>query len=242
VRYHILHGRRHQLVLCHWLNSPANAADVALMVHPSVIVIFEGSQQYTQGFREQLQTQLLSRLCSAPNDCDWTNDELSDITLTDDKVYKHATICFNYTTYNFRRASDTVNPCTHADIMVRAPEDKEHLYWYGRVIGIYHAYVSLRGGAAVPMDFLHVRWFGIDWDYDTPKQLLRIGFHNWDIAPDEAFGFVNPADVIRLVHLIPAFVKEQTLALLPGMSLARRNNGQVRDDWTWDWLFYYIAL
>lgn len=54
----------------------------------------------------------------------------------------------NYTTYDMRRAQDSLNPRVpgHADIMVLSPENEDenndpHPYWYARIIGIFHAHV-----------------------------------------------------------------------------------------------------
>ena len=72
-------------------------------------------------------------------------------------------------TYDLRRDQDSVNPRTHADIMVTAHEDESanvpHPYWYARAIGIFHANVALQGGDTPPkrMDFLWVHWFGRDY-------------------------------------------------------------------------------
>jgi hypothetical protein len=172
----------------------------------------------------------------------YSPEDLSDITFTDDRIYEHSIIRFNYTTYDMRRASDSVNPRNHADVMVRAPEEEDHPYYYGRVIGVYHANVSYRGGPPELMDFLHVRWFGIDWEYSAAKRLPRIGFFDWDLEPHEAFGFVNPADVVRGVHLVPAFAAGMTSRLLPNPSLARRNNGPSVADWTNDWAYFYVNM
>jgi hypothetical protein len=140
-----------------------------------------------------------------------------------------------------RRASDSVNPCTHADIAVRAPEEEGHPFYYGRVIGIYHANVLYRGSPAGAMDFLHVRWLGIDWDYPTAKRLPRVGFFDWDLEPHQAFGFVDPRNVVRGVHLIPAFAAGTTSTLLPKPSIARRNNGPTVDI-DEDWSYYYVNM
>jgi len=42
-----------------------------------------------------------------------------------------------------RREQDSLNPRTHANIMVLSPEDdpSAHPYWYARIIGIYHTLV-----------------------------------------------------------------------------------------------------
>ena len=78
----------------------------------------------------------------------------------------------NYTTYDLRRAQDSLNSQTHADLMVLSHEDEsegqsEHPYWYAHIIGIFHAMVyhtEPRSRSSEPqhMEFLFVCWFG--WD------------------------------------------------------------------------------
>lgn len=97
------------------------------------------------------------------------------------------------------------------------PGDNPHPYWYARVIGIFHANVLRREDDSPPkrMDFLWVRWFGRDLDHRAgwrTRRLHRIGFIS---SPDPAsFGFLDPALVIRAVHLIPAFHLGRTTAYL----------------------------
>ena len=54
----------------------------------------------------------------------------------------HKTLCVNYTTYNVQRAQDSLNPCTHADLIVLSQEDEDnsdnHPYWYARLLSIFH--------------------------------------------------------------------------------------------------------
>ena len=49
----------------------------------------------------------------------------------------------NYTTYNMRREQDSLNLCTHANVMVLSQEKEPdaHPYWYACIIGIYHTLV-----------------------------------------------------------------------------------------------------
>ena len=54
------------------------------------------------------------------------------------------------------------------------------------------------------MEFLFVRWFSLDTEDSErggwkAKKLHQIGF----VEGDAAFGFVDPSDVIRAIHLIP---------------------------------------
>ena len=61
-------------------------------------------------------------------------------------------------------------------------------------------------------------------------QLPKIGFV--ESSDDYAFGFLNPAQAIRGMHVIPAFSEGRTSALLPTTnSLARVLNPEEIDDW-----------
>ena len=85
------------------------------------------------------------------------------------------------------------------------------------------------------MEFLFVRWFGLDYEKLgglKAKKLHQIGF----IEGDAAFGFVDPADVIRAVHLIPHFTQGWTKDML-GPSIARSILD--KDE---DWVRYYINM
>ena len=132
-----------------------------------------------------------------------------------------------------RWARDSINPCTHPNIMLLSGEDcvdsEPHPYWYARVLGIYHAEVCHDHPNAVSSDvqvleFLWVRWLGQDADHNTGSighHLYRVGFVPDDLIdlddPSEAsgaFGFIDPAEVIWGVHLIPAFAYGKTDGLL----------------------------
>jgi len=129
--------------------------------------------------------------------------------------------------------------------MVHAQDDPSspqyHPFWYARVIGIFDVDVRWIGddGVVEPrqkMYFLWVQWFGRDSTYRSGvggQRLDRVGFIH-DEDDTEPFGFVDPACVIRAVHLIPAFEHGHTAELL-GPSIGRRDNTQ-----TEDWCFYYV--
>ncbi len=149
-----------------------------------------------------------------------------------------------------RRDQDSINPRTHADIMVFSPEEDiesdnpalAHPYWYGRVVGIFHAKVRYTGpGSTTPeaqdMEFLWVRWFGRDLSapggFDK-RRLHRVGFIDGD--KPGAFGFVDPQMVIRSVHLIPAYHYGRTDTKL-GPSLVRQPSENHED-----WELYYVNM
>jgi hypothetical protein len=168
------------------------------------------------------------------------------VTFVGNRIYRHKVIRINHTTYDGRRNQDSLNPRTHADFMVLAHEDDTddssnmHPYWYGRIIGVFHACVKHTGPASKTSDsqqvnFLWVRWFGRDLTYRSgfkAKRLPRIGF----IDSSDAFGFVDPREVIRGVHLIPAFAYGKTSDLL-SHSIAR--NPREKD---LDWNYYYVNM
>jgi hypothetical protein len=143
-----------------------------------------------------------------------------------------------------RRSQDSINPRTHPDIMTLSHEDdgeasESHPYWYGRVIGIFHTEVRHVGPLSLSsdpkrMDFLWVRWFDRDLSHHAgweARRLHRVGF----VEGRGAFGFLDPADVIRGVHMIPAFAYGTTSEFL-GPSLARQ-----RSENDEDWVYYYIS-
>ena len=80
-----------------------------------------------------------------------------------------------------------------------------------------------------------MRWFSLDTEevggWET-KKLHQVGFADGD----GAFGFVDPADVVHAVHLIPRFLEGRTKDLL-GPSIARSD--QEKDE---DWVRYYINM
>jgi hypothetical protein len=134
--------------------------------------------------------------------------------------------------------------------MVLSPENEEenedpHPYWYARILGIYHVNVRYIGPNRTishepqRMEFLFVRWFGRD---PTPrpgwktKRLFCLGFVPGN--DETAFGFINPAQVIRSVHLIPAFAWGHTTKYIPQKSVIARGTNEPDDDWQ----SYYVAM
>ena len=60
-----------------------------------------------------------------------------------------------------------------------------------------------------------------------------------------AFGFLDPAQVIRAVHLIPAFHSGRREDLLQGPSIARKyqedeDNKRLREQS--DWAYFYVGM
>lgn len=111
-----------------------------------------------------------------------------------------------------------------------------HPYWYARVIGIFHAEASyhdpngsLEDSRPFNISFLWVRWYGFDGKHRSGFKAKRphwVGFvHGED---PEAFGFLDPSDVIRAIHLVPVYRLGQTPDFLPP-SISRRPNEHDKD-------------
>lgn len=124
----------------------------------------------------------------------------------------------NYTTYDIRRAQDTINVNSERrDIMVLSNSnssstdgsDESSVFVYARVLGICHVNV-IQTGIATPdytpqrFNFLWVRWFKrVSPGSWRAHRLERISFP--PMADESSFGFLDPNDVVRACHVIPAF-------------------------------------
>lgn len=120
-----------------------------------------------------------------------------------------------------------------------------HPYWYAHVIDIFHARVRHIGprsksSEVQQIEFLFVRWFRPDrsmvggW---AAERLHRVEFLNEANELEDAFGFADPAHIVRGVHLIPAFAHGETSRLLGPSNYARR----FQDD-DEDWKYFYIRM
>ena len=153
----------------------------------------------------------------------------------------------NYTTYDVRHDGDTINPRVSPDIMVKSPETGQGAqpYWYVCVIGIFHAYITsthldVGGETLHSMDFLWVCWFGMEPDHSHGfhhPHLPKIGFvKSLDYY---AFTFLDPTQVVRGVHIIPAFSARCTSDLLPATKTVARILNSDEDE---DWVNFYVNM
>jgi hypothetical protein len=170
------------------------------------------------------------------------------VQIASERLYHCKTLRINYTTYDVRRDMDTINPQSYPDVMVKSPETgpRAQPYWYARVIGIFHGMVSSdllepNERSLRHMDFLWVRWFGMEpgqyYHGFRHARLPKIGFVE---STDEfAFTFLDPVQVIRGAHIIPAFAEGRTSTLLPvTKSIARVLNPEDESDW----LNFYVNM
>jgi hypothetical protein len=175
--------------------------------------------------------------------CSRAEDGLAENTLGLDgihfkggRMYRHNMMRINYTTYDVRRAQDTINPKTdHRNVMLLSPESSGHQYEYARVLGIYHVNVIYTGPGMIDyrpqrMEFIWVRWFDIVDDVNVQKgwetaQLDHLKFP--PMSDGDAFGFIDPADVLRACHIIQSFAAGRRHSEGQGISECARN----LDDW-----------
>ena len=136
---------------------------------------------------------------------------LNQVIFQRDQIYQHHILWVNYTTYDVCRAQDTINLHTdHRDIMLLLPLESTHPFLYAHVLGIFHANIIYTGQGVkdyLPrrMEFLWVCWFDLvnvlaGWEHTTLDHLRFVL-----ITQDDAYRFVDPTNVIRGCHLIPAF-------------------------------------
>ena len=202
-----------------------------------------------QDFLPRLKNHLLARLLGHEYDgdeLDFTVKERNTIIIEQDTIYRHKVLRVNYTTYDLRRSQDSLNPRSrNADFMIIAPNNNEdtHSYWYGRILGIFHANVHHIGPRShslqsQKMEFLFVRWFGRDMTPTPGWKTKRL--HRFAFVPgngEQAFGFINPSQVIRAVHLIPAFNWGKVTKLLKKSVVARGISDPVHD-----WQLFYLSM
>jgi hypothetical protein len=198
------------------------------------------AHNFHQHFIPKLKDHILFRLRKLDiSYCDhtFTNEERNTVIIPNHTIYSLQTMQVHYITYDLRHEYDTVNPRTHADVMVLSGETKPtHPYWYARVLGIYQveawlANANVRQPVKQHLDILWVRWLAPPQNYQSglnQARLPKVAFV--EESDSDAFGFLDPSQVIRGAHLIPAFASERgTSALRYGKSLARP--GEELDDW-----------
>lgn len=168
-------------------------------------------------------------------------------------MYRHKTLHVNYTTYDLRRQYDYINPSRFSIIMLLSNEDYDpnspnHPYWYAQVLDIFHVRVIHSGPLSKSnevreMPVLWVRWLALekDWEFGfRAKHLPRLRFVNEEEDGSAAFGFVDPANVVRAVYLIPDEDSGRNDRGLLGPTMGRKGPDQdiYQDGKDWDtfWL------
>ena len=160
---------------------------------------------------------------------DESADDVNHIFFKSDRLYQHHLLRINYTTYDVRCSQDVINPGTsHRDIMMLASDDDEenhHPFYYARILGIYHINVIYTGTGMLDynarrLDFLWVRWYQYGSTQSVGWQDYKLDpLHFPPVSSEHAFGFVDPSDVLRACHIIPAFKTSKVHA--DGISISR---------------------
>ena len=149
------------------------------------------------------------------------DDACNFVFIKNDRIYHHNLTRFHFTTYDVRRGTDIINPGTsRCNIMLLAdnPDATDsslnlHHFLYARVLGAYHVNVvytgpGMRDYQARRLDFLWVRWYetvdaaSSGW---SKSKLDSVRFP--PMNAEDAFGFVDPNDVLRGCHMMPNLAK-----------------------------------
>ena len=201
-----------------------------------------------QRFVYNLKGHLLQRLraqASLPELTNPTRTDLSSVHILDDDLFSHKVMRINYDTYDMRRDQDSINPDSHPDIMMLAPQSYGHPYYYARVLSIHHVYAGI-----VPADQIapeswqqfyvcFVRWFEVDFDALRPRRPIPL---RWARLDEDAFGFVNPDEVIRASHIVPVAMHGRSNDALPAYSSVRTNEDTDQLDWNRHEVNQYVLL
>ncbi|KAG8768938.1 hypothetical protein FRC12_005262 [Ceratobasidium sp. 428] len=190
----------------YWIGQSDRAEDA---VNIQLWVQRNSREQPVKYFFRSLKQHLLARITG-----DAEFSELGKLSFLNDRMYAHATLQINYTSYDVRRQHDIVSPRTPCRYIL-LPNDttnnpSTHPFLYAKVLGIYHARVRFSNRPPKRMDFLWVRWLDYDdsapggWDIGRCDR-VRYGRCRNDAELVDAFGFVDPRDIIRACHLIPDF-------------------------------------
>lgn len=139
-----------------------------------------------------------------------------------------------------------------ADIMVLLDEGEEvadeerNPYAYAHLLAVGHMMVRYNGpggettgifadGRYHRMDILRVRWYEQDNSYTAGWRARRLP--RLSLAPSSdrfAYGFLDPLDVIRGCHIMPAFRFDDPKASLGGLELGE-DNTEVHK-------YYYVGM
>lgn len=225
------------------------AGDPAVKVCPQDRVQFYRLNLTEQDFYRKLTEHLLERLLpdahapAIPSGTDSVTHHDRTVVLQHDRFYTHALMRINYTTYDVRRTQDVISRNANRDnIMVLADRagqaPQSHPYAYARVLGIYHANAFVVGGDATDfrprrIEFLWVRWYRLwepELDALQSRRLDQVSFP--PVTDPDAFGFLDPADVVRSCYIVPAFSSGQQHSDGKGLSYSAQDG--------MDWKRYYI--
>lgn len=168
-------------------------------------------------------------------------DTCKFVLLKNDRIYQHKLSRFHFTTYDVRRGTDIVNPNTaRCNVMLLVENaDAEHHFLYARVLGVYHANVVYTGPGMLDyearrLEFLWVRWYEVIDPATSGWSKLKLDSVRFPLMNSEdAFGFVDPKDVLRGCHIMPNFAKGKRHADGAGISRCAKD--------AHDYFQYYVG-
>jgi hypothetical protein len=131
----------------------------------------------------------------------FTDEEHNSVIIPNNIIYSIQTMQVYYTTYDLRREHNTINPRTHADVMVVSGEmTPTHPYWYACILGIYHMETWLNNRSPPVkqhLEFLWVRWLAPLRNNKSGFQYSRLPKVVFvDESDPDAFGFLDPGQVV----------------------------------------------
>lgn len=193
-----------------------------------------------QDFIPKLKDHLLARILHCRYEEEpptFTEDDRSKVFISGDRLEQRYTMTVNYTTYDLRRGQDKINMKGRPYVMALS-RDPSHPYIYARVLAIYRVKVLHRSMThSTDMDFLWVHQFTIDEKHKAgwkAKRLYKVRFI--PNLTEGAFGFLDPEDIIRGVHLIPGFDE--------GLVKGHRGPDALKSEWEYEparnWCSYYV--
>jgi hypothetical protein len=148
LHHHISDSTRHAHNLYSFIRDPPNDPSKTVFIDRRITLL--RSLILYQECIPKLKTHLLGRLLNVVFDGDetmFTDEERNSFRIIGDRIYSSKILCVNYTSYDMQRDQDSMNPCTHCDVMVLSLETgpNVHPFWYARVLGIFHAKVLHTG-------------------------------------------------------------------------------------------------
>ena len=166
--------------------------------------------------------------------------QLNHVLFKENKIYHHRLLRINYTTYNLQHGFDSINPHTdHQAIMLLSNLDNDsHPFSYAWVLEIFHTNIihsgpGLKDFQLCWMEFLWVQWFEVLQDCSSMWEQCTLDTVRFlPMADEDAFSFIDPANVLRGCHIIPSFVD----GCLHPERVAISHCAGDSDDWKW----YYI--
>jgi hypothetical protein len=145
--YHIAVDMRHPLYVGPWVSEHLDGPAVKVCAFSNPMS--SGTQETFQAFIHHLKDHL-SRIHSDMNpgeEQQFSDNEKDALFFQHQRIYKHAVLCVNFTTYYVQRDQDFINPCTSkCDIMVKSHEDGKDTraiqpFCYAHILGVFHAQV-----------------------------------------------------------------------------------------------------